>query len=122
MTSSKQFERARQNIDRIDESILDLLAERNRQVAEIARYKQVAGLPVFVAAREADIVFATAERRRLLLDFFEHHERLAEMIRREDRDGFIREFEAIADFFGDFAETALTESGYLINRLADRFA
>ncbi|NGP87288.1 hypothetical protein [Fodinibius halophilus] len=32
------------------------------------------------------------------------------------------ELEAVADFFGKFASQALEESGYLINRLADRFA
>lgn len=70
----------------------------------------------------ADIVFASEARRQLLLDFFSHHERLADMVRNNDRAGFIREFEQITDFFGRFASQALEESGYLIHRLADRFA
>jgi chorismate mutase/prephenate dehydrogenase len=69
----------------------------------------------------ADIVFADGERRQLLLDFLGHHQQLAELVRRDDKAGFIREFEAIGEFFGDFAEQARTESGYLIHRLADRF-
>jgi chorismate mutase/prephenate dehydrogenase len=69
----------------------------------------------------ADIVFSGEERRRILLDFFDHHRRLAELVRNDDRDGFIREFEAIGEFFGEFAQQALAESGYLIHRLADRF-
>lgn len=70
----------------------------------------------------ADIVFADGERRRLLERFFEHHQRLIRLAREDDKDGFIREFRAIAEFFGPFAKQALEESGYLIHRLADRFA
>lgn len=70
----------------------------------------------------ADIVFANKERRELLLAFFEHHEKLAEMVKNDDKKGFIKEFEAVTDFFGRFASQALNESGYLINRLADRFS
>jgi len=70
----------------------------------------------------ADIVFANQERRELLLKFIEHNEKLAEMVKRDDKEGFIKEFESVTDFFGSFATQALEESGYLINRLADRFA
>ncbi|PWN05813.1 bifunctional chorismate mutase/prephenate dehydrogenase [Rhodohalobacter mucosus] len=70
----------------------------------------------------ADIVFANKERRDLLLTFFRHHQTLMEMVENDDKRGFIREFEAVTDFFGKFASQALTESGYLINRLADRFS
>lgn len=70
----------------------------------------------------ADIVFANEERRQLLLKFLAHHQRLADMVRSGDKKAFIEEFEAITSFFGEFAETALNESGYLINRLADRFS
>ncbi|MDX1636627.1 MAG: bifunctional chorismate mutase/prephenate dehydrogenase [Balneolaceae bacterium] len=70
----------------------------------------------------ADIVFANKERRDLLLSFFEHHQKLAEMVKNDDKQGFIKEFEAVTDFFGSFATQALEESSYLINRLADRFA
>lgn len=69
----------------------------------------------------ADIVFATQERRKLLLNFFEHHKKLAELVENNDRKGFIKEFEQVTDFFGKFATQALNESEYLINRLADRF-
>lgn len=70
----------------------------------------------------ADIVFANEERRDLLTKFFNHHQKLAELVKDNDREGFIREFEGVTDFFGKFATQALNESGYLINRLADRFA
>lgn len=70
----------------------------------------------------ADIVFSNEERRQLLLSFFKHHERLIEMVKNDDKKGFIKEFEAVTDFFGRFATQALQESSYLINRLADRFS
>lgn len=70
----------------------------------------------------ADIVFANEERRELLLKFYRHHSKLMEMVEKNDREGFIREFEGVTDFFGKFATQALEESGYLINRLADRFS
>jgi len=69
----------------------------------------------------ADIVFSTFERRTLLLEFLEHHKKLARLVTENDREGFVREFRKINQFFGDFAEQALTESSYMINRLADRF-
>ncbi len=70
----------------------------------------------------ADIVLSNEERRSLLISFFEHHARLAELIRNDDKSGFVKEFESVTDFFGKFATQALEESGYLINRLADRFS
>ena len=70
----------------------------------------------------ADIVFANEKRRKLLLNFIEHNQKLGKMVEENDREGFIKEFEAVTDFFGKFASQALKESGYLINRLADRFA
>ncbi len=70
----------------------------------------------------ADIVFANKERRDLLLTFFNHQKRLMKMVEEDDKKGFIKEFESVTDFFGSFASQALVESGYLINRLADRFS
>ncbi len=73
------------------------------------------------ASLYADIVFSDEERITLLKDFLEHHSQLAEMVKSGDKKAFVREFETATDFFGDFADQALKESGYLINRLADRF-
>lgn len=70
----------------------------------------------------ADIVFSDARRRTLLLEFLAHHQQLAEMVANNDKQGFIDRFGEIQAFFGDFADQALTESSYLIHRLADRFA
>lgn len=69
----------------------------------------------------ADIVLANEERRALLLDFLEHHRKLARMIADNDRDGLVAEFRSISAFFADFAERARRESGYLIYRLSERF-
>lgn len=70
----------------------------------------------------ADIVFANKQRRELLLRFFRHHQQLATLVENDDKQGFIKEFEGVTDFFGSFANQALIESGYLINRLSDRFS
>ncbi|TVQ66203.1 MAG: bifunctional chorismate mutase/prephenate dehydrogenase [Balneolaceae bacterium] len=70
----------------------------------------------------ADIVFSNKERRDLLLSFFNHQKNLMEMVEKDDKQAFIKEFEAVTDYFGKFASQALVESGYLINRLADRFS
>lgn len=70
----------------------------------------------------ADIVFANAERIELLEVFRKHHNYLAQMVVSGDKAEFIKVFSGITEFFGDFAPQALHESGYLINRLADRFA
>ncbi|MEX2573003.1 MAG: bifunctional chorismate mutase/prephenate dehydrogenase [Balneolaceae bacterium] len=70
----------------------------------------------------ADIVFSNEERRKLLTSFYEHHSKLSDMVRKDDKKAFIKEFEEVTDFFGSFALQALEESGYLINRLADRFS
>ena len=69
----------------------------------------------------ADIVFSNFERRTLLIEFLEHHEKLAVLVKNNDRQGFIQEFRRISEFFGEFAEQALEESSYMINRLSDRF-
>lgn len=70
----------------------------------------------------ADIVFADKERRELLLKFFDHHRQLSEMVKKGNKKEFVQLFEEVTDFFGSFATQALKESGYLINRLADRFS
>jgi chorismate mutase/prephenate dehydrogenase len=44
------------------------------------------------------------------------------LVEQDDKQGFVKEFENVTDFFGSFATQALEESGYLINRLADRFS
>jgi len=70
----------------------------------------------------ADIVFSNKERRDMLLSFFKHHQKLMKLVEEDDKRGFVKEFENVTDFFGSFATQALEESGYLINRLADRFS
>jgi chorismate mutase/prephenate dehydrogenase len=70
----------------------------------------------------ADIVFSSEERREQLKHFFNHHYLITQMVETGDKEGFVKEFESIAEFFGDFADQALKESGYLIHRLADRFS
>lgn len=70
----------------------------------------------------ADIVFSNDERRALLINFFEHHRQMADHIRNNDKKSFVKEFNQVSDYFGDFAPQAQEESSYLISHLFDRFA
>lgn len=74
------------------------------------------------ASLYADIVLSNEERRTLLMNFFRHHEKLSQLVENDDKEGFIKVFEEITEFFGEFAPQALEESSYMINRLSDRFA
>lgn len=69
----------------------------------------------------ADIVFSDDERKALLKAFFNHHNELGKLVESGDKQGFVDEFHKVTSFFGEFAEQALEESGYMIHRLADRF-
>jgi chorismate mutase / prephenate dehydratase len=54
--------RLRAEIDRVDEALLDRLNERARLVREIGALKQGAGIPVYSAARERDLIATLAAR------------------------------------------------------------
>ncbi|MBG81235.1 MAG: bifunctional chorismate mutase/prephenate dehydrogenase [Phycisphaerae bacterium] len=45
---------------------------------------------------------------------------MRDLIMSGDQEGFRETFGEVRDFFGDFAQTALTESSYLIDRLVER--
>jgi chorismate mutase / prephenate dehydrogenase len=70
----------------------------------------------------ADIVFANKERRELLLSFFNHHQALMEMVEKDDKEGSSKSSKPLPISSEVSPPSALTESGYLINRLADRFS
>ena len=44
-----------------------------------------------------------------------------EMLEQGDRDAVRREFQRVADWFGDFGDQAIRESSYLIEKLVERF-
>ncbi|HPY30815.1 MAG TPA: bifunctional chorismate mutase/prephenate dehydrogenase [Verrucomicrobiota bacterium] len=69
----------------------------------------------------AEIVFATPERRALLKEFLESLQGNLEMIEAGDRAQFTTRFREIADWFGPFAEQALRESTFLVEKLVHRF-
>ena len=64
----------RERIDRIDHEFLDLLAERNRLVSEVAAVKRVSGVPIRDEAREASLLAdrrSVADRSGLSADVIE---------------------------------------------------
>ncbi|MCD6431044.1 MAG: bifunctional chorismate mutase/prephenate dehydrogenase [Deltaproteobacteria bacterium] len=75
----------------------------------------------------SEIIFATPERLNLLRDYLESFKRNLEMLSDRDtggesgRESFVAEFKRIAEWFGPFSDQAIRESGYLINKLIERF-
>ncbi len=75
----------------------------------------------------SEIIFATPERLNLLRDYLESFKRNLEMLSDNDRgvesgrESFVAEFKLIAEWFGPFSDQAIRESGYLINKLIERF-
>lgn len=75
----------------------------------------------------SEIIFATPERLSLLRDYLESFKNnLAMLTDNETGDGdgrqaFVSEFKQIAKWFGPFSDQAIRESGYLINKLIERF-
>ncbi len=73
------------------------------------------------SALYAEIIFATPERRALLKDYIVSLGRHLEMLEKNDKPGFIKQFNQLAQWFGPFSEQAMRESTFLINKLIERF-
>ncbi len=69
----------------------------------------------------AQIIFATKERRNLLIQFITSLNQHLDMLKNNDPQAFIRQFNDISQWFGPFSDQALRESTYLIDRLIERF-
>ena len=75
----------------------------------------------------SEIIFATPERLQLLQDYLESFAENLKIVTGQDADAsvgrekFITEFKEIAEWFGPFSDQAIRESGYLINKLIERF-
>ncbi len=75
----------------------------------------------------SEIIFATPERLELLKDYLESFAENLKIVTGQDadvaagREKFITEFKEIAEWFGPFSDQAIRESGYLINKLIERF-
>ncbi len=69
----------------------------------------------------AEIIFASADRCDLLMEYLESLTANLEMVKIGDKEAFLAEFRKIADWFGPFSEQAMRESSYLIDKLIERF-
>lgn len=69
----------------------------------------------------SEIVLAEPERAALLERFLESARANLPMLRSGDKAGFEAEFRRIAAWFGPFADQALRESTWLIDKLVERF-
>jgi chorismate mutase / prephenate dehydrogenase len=69
----------------------------------------------------AEIIFATPERRQVLLKFVESVGRHRALLEAADKEAFCAEFRRIAGWFGPFCGQAMRESSFLIEKLVERF-
>ncbi len=75
----------------------------------------------------SEIIFATPERLQLLKDYLANFAENLKIMSgpgadaEAGREKFIAEFREIADWFGPFSDQAIRESGYLIDKLIERF-
>ncbi len=69
----------------------------------------------------AEIVFATPERRELLKDFIQSLQQQLELVEGGDKEEFVARFRRVAEWFGPFAEQAMRESTFLVDKLVHRF-
>jgi chorismate mutase/prephenate dehydrogenase len=74
-----------------------------------------------------EIIFATPARLKLLREYLESFRDNLDIVsghaadKGSGREKFIQEFNEIAAWFGPFSDQAIRESGYLINKLIERF-
>lgn len=69
----------------------------------------------------AEIIFATRQRRELLKHYVDAMTGHLDMLTSNDKEGFVRQFNEIAQWFGPFSDQAMRESTYLIDKLIERF-
>jgi chorismate mutase / prephenate dehydrogenase len=69
----------------------------------------------------SEIIFASPERLALIKDYAASVTESIDMVEKEDKEEFNRQFEKIAEWFGPFSEQALRESTFLIEKLIERF-
>jgi chorismate mutase/prephenate dehydrogenase len=69
----------------------------------------------------AEIVFATPERRALLKEFIQSLQQNLALVESGDKAEFVARFRKIAEWFGPFAEQAMRESTFLVDKLVHRF-
>ncbi len=69
----------------------------------------------------AEIVFATPERLALLKEFIQSLQQNLGLVEAGDKEQFVARFRKIAEWFGPFAEQAMRESTFLVEKLVHRF-
>lgn len=69
----------------------------------------------------AKIIFSTPERRELLCRYVESLGKNLAMLEKGDEEAFLAEFSRIAKWFGPFSDQAIRESGFLIDKMIERF-
>ncbi len=68
----------------------------------------------------ADIEIANPESKKTIKQYIKSAKKLQKIIKKKDRNAFIKYFNESADFFGDFKKEAAEFSDYLIEQLVKR--
>lgn len=82
---SSDLSRLRTQIDRIDETLIQLLAQRARMTTAVGEHKRVHGLPVYVPEREAELL---AARRQAAADAQVDPDLVEDVLRRVMRESY----------------------------------
>lgn len=69
----------------------------------------------------SEIIFASTDRRRLLIEYITSLQANIKMLESADKNAFEKHFSQIAEWFGPFSKQAMRESTYLIDKLIERF-
>jgi chorismate mutase/prephenate dehydrogenase len=68
-----------------------------------------------------EIIFASPERSKLLAEYLDSLTTNRDMLEKEDKEVFCKEFKKTAEWFASFSEQAIRESSFLIDKLIERF-
>jgi chorismate mutase/prephenate dehydrogenase len=69
----------------------------------------------------SEIIFASRNRRELLVQYLDSMNENRDMLKNGNKELFQEEFHRIAEWFGPFSDQAMRESTFLIDRLIERF-
>lgn len=69
----------------------------------------------------AEIIFSTPERLTILKDYVASINESLPMLEQVDKERFVTQFQHVAEWFGPFADQAIRESTFLIEKLIERF-
>ena len=86
MSQALDLDLIRQQIDKLDSELVELLAKRSALTAQVGRYKSKTGLPIYVPEREATLI---ADRRKQAEQLGVSAELVEDILRRMMRESYV---------------------------------